>query len=330
MKLLSVVIPVYNTKPELFRRCLQPLADFDELEAIIVDDGSQSDAWACLEVIVRDSLPQAAVYRKENGGQNSARSFGTQRACGKYTLFLDSDDYLDEEALRGLLDALGTADEKIVSFDYQLVHPDGSCFKSIDRWAPGLRPVPMTRAISSCESLSLQAYLTDFLKAELPKLYCGVKIGEDLSSALVLLLDAGGMSSCGVNLYRYVKHGGSTLSAPCIDTVFDIQKAFDYVMAHVSDSLDPESARALSELAVRHVLYWGGIRSLQCLGYNRRIKRATLQWMDSRVPGWKELVAGAGFEGCNRMLLSLLANGHWACAAVLVGGWTALSGAQRN
>lgn len=325
MKLLSVVIPVYNTAQDLFRRCLQSLAGFDELETIIVDDGSNSDSWRRLETVIEELLPHALVYRKENGGQNSARSFGALKAQGKYTLFLDSDDYLDTAALRELLDTLSMTDEKIIAFDYQLVDESGFCLKSIDRWPSDLNPVSMATAILNSESLSLQVYLTDFLSGELLKLYRGVKIGEDLSSALVLLLDAGGMSSSGVNLYRYVKHGGSTLSTPRVDTVFDIQKAFDYVMKNTRASLDPAAEQAFCELAIRHVLYWGGIRSLQCLGFNRQIKRFTLGWMNSRVPSWKELVSGGNFTDCNHFLLFLLANGHWLMASAVVGFWTVLN-----
>lgn len=328
MKLLSVVVPVYNTNQDLFRRCLQSLVGFDELETIIVDDGSNSDSWRCLEAAIEELLPQALVYRKENGGQNSARSFGAQRAQGRYTLFLDSDDYLDVAALRELLEALSATDEKIIAFDYQLVDASGCCLKSIDRWPEGLSLVSMATAILNSESLSLQVYLTDFLKKELPKLYCGVKIGEDLSSALVLLLDANGMTSCGINLYRYVKHGDSTLSAPRIDTVFDIQKAFDYVMKNVRISLDSDSERALAKLAIRHVLYWGGIRSLRCLGFNRQIKRFTLEWMNLRVPGWKALLSDGNYTDCNSLLLSLLANGHWFAASAVVGCWAVLNNSR--
>lgn len=99
---VSVIIPVYNVEAYLCR-CVdsvlgQTLAD---IEVIIVDDGSPDgspaicDAYAAADSRVR-------VIHKANAGLGYARNTGIEAASGRYLCFLDSDDYLEPDALRKL------------------------------------------------------------------------------------------------------------------------------------------------------------------------------------------------------------------------------------
>ena len=91
-KRLSVIIPGYNTREELWRRCVDSVRRACCLndEIICVDDGSgmlvQED-WVRADVDDRVRL-----VRKENGGLSSARNLGLELAHGRYVTFVDSDD----------------------------------------------------------------------------------------------------------------------------------------------------------------------------------------------------------------------------------------------
>mgnify|MGYP003426240679 CR=1 FL=1 len=92
--LVSIVIPVYNTKAEFIKECIESIVDIKyPHEIIVVDDGSyEKDTLEFLEEI--KEYKNTRLLRKVNGGLSSARNFGINEAKGKYILPLDSDDKL--------------------------------------------------------------------------------------------------------------------------------------------------------------------------------------------------------------------------------------------
>ncbi len=91
---LSVIVPVYNVEKYL-RECLESILNqtFTDFEVILVDDGSKDSSGAiCDEYAEKDS--RVKVIHKENGGQSTARNTGFREARGKYTFFIDSDDFV--------------------------------------------------------------------------------------------------------------------------------------------------------------------------------------------------------------------------------------------
>lgn len=96
--MVSVVIPVYNTKNYL-RRSLDALVNQtiskSEFEIIAVNDGSTDGSPKILEEYKEKYPSFFKVYSKENGGQATARNLGIQVATGDYIGFADSDDYVD-------------------------------------------------------------------------------------------------------------------------------------------------------------------------------------------------------------------------------------------
>ena len=101
--LISVIIPVYNTKNYL-EKCLDSVLNqtYENLEVIIVDDGSTDGSEAmCDEYAQRDS--RVKVIHKENGGQCTARNVGLDMATGDYFAFVDSDDWIDERMYETLM-----------------------------------------------------------------------------------------------------------------------------------------------------------------------------------------------------------------------------------
>ena len=116
MAKVSVVIPVYNTKDYL-ARCVNSVLNqtFTDISVILVDDGSTDGSSAVCDSFMRDKRVQ--VIHKENGGLSSARNAGIERAEGEYICFVDSDDYLTENAIeRLILSAKSGADVVICGY----------------------------------------------------------------------------------------------------------------------------------------------------------------------------------------------------------------------
>lgn len=94
--LISVIVPVYNVEtylPECLDSILQQ--NYDELEIILVDDGSADDSGNICDAYA-DRDKRIVVIHQSNKGLSEARNAGIKRASGKYLMFVDSDDRLLE------------------------------------------------------------------------------------------------------------------------------------------------------------------------------------------------------------------------------------------
>ena len=94
---LSVIVPVYNSKEHL-SRCLDSILSqsFSDFELLLVDDGSKDGSGAvCDAYSEKDS--RVRVFHKENGGVSSARNVGIENADGQWLTFIDSDDWIEED-----------------------------------------------------------------------------------------------------------------------------------------------------------------------------------------------------------------------------------------
>lgn len=102
--LISVVVPVYNAE-KYIKCCIESILNQTncDLELVLVDDGSSDNSGAiCDEYAMKDS--RVKVFHQKNGGVCAARNTGLKHAEGDYISFVDSDDYLESNALEILYD----------------------------------------------------------------------------------------------------------------------------------------------------------------------------------------------------------------------------------
>ena len=100
--LFSVIIPVYNVEKYL-RACLDSMLGqtFSDWEAVCVNDGSTDGSAVILrEYAAKDN--RFRVVEQPNAGLSAARNTGMKHATGDFVLFLDSDDWLETNALETL------------------------------------------------------------------------------------------------------------------------------------------------------------------------------------------------------------------------------------
>ena len=96
---LSVVIPVYNVEQYL-RQCLDSLGVLgrEDIEVLLVNDGSTDGSRdICAEY--QERYGNVIVIDKENGGLSDARNKGTEVARGDYICYVDSDDWVEPDAI---------------------------------------------------------------------------------------------------------------------------------------------------------------------------------------------------------------------------------------
>ncbi len=106
MKLLSIVVPCYNSEDYLDRCLASLLTGGDDVEIIIVDDGSTDGTPEIADRYARDYPDTVKVIHKENGGHGSGINAGLKAASGEYFKVVDSDDRLDEHGLPAVIEYL--------------------------------------------------------------------------------------------------------------------------------------------------------------------------------------------------------------------------------
>ena len=99
---VSVIVPVYNVEKYL-EECVNSLIGqtLKEIEILLIDDGSTDSSGEICDQYAQQ-YDNIRVIHKENGGLGDARNVGASDAIGKYIYFIDSDDYLELEALEFL------------------------------------------------------------------------------------------------------------------------------------------------------------------------------------------------------------------------------------
>ena len=97
---ISVIVPVYNSEMYL-EKCIRSIVNqrqFVDYELILVDDGSTDNSINICNKFKKE-YENVLVLQKENGGPNSAILFSMSHVKGQYVLFVDSDDWIEEDTL---------------------------------------------------------------------------------------------------------------------------------------------------------------------------------------------------------------------------------------
>ena len=142
---VSFIVPVYNTQ-EFLPRCLDSLLGqtCPDIEIVVVNDGSPDGSAAIIDEYLRKDS-RVRVVEKSNGGLSSARNAGMDVARGDIIDFVDSDDYVEPNLAKFLVDTFAEEHPEIVVFGAecepaelaskrikQLLSPEACVFESFD------------------------------------------------------------------------------------------------------------------------------------------------------------------------------------------------------
>lgn len=121
--LLSIIIPFYNAESFLANALDSaiPTNQRDDVEIVLIDDGSK-DASAKIANQYVEQYPNIKLFQQENGGVSSARNLGISKANGKYIMFLDADDILDNQIYNNILPYLQLSVCDIAFFGVEMTH----------------------------------------------------------------------------------------------------------------------------------------------------------------------------------------------------------------
>jgi len=107
---VSIIIPCWNAEKYIADAIGSALGQsYPNIEVIVVNDGSTDGSQTVIDSF-KDRVVSIVV---ENGGANKARNIGIKMSSGNYVMFLDADDYIEDELLASLVDEISKAEADI-------------------------------------------------------------------------------------------------------------------------------------------------------------------------------------------------------------------------
>ena len=119
---LSIIVPCYNVE-KYIDRCIRSLIEqtleHSEYELILVDDASIDSTWERIQAWEK-KFPKLikAVHYDDNGRSGKARNTGLIYAEGEYIGYVDSDDWVEPDMFKSLLDEAYSGNQDIVMCRY--------------------------------------------------------------------------------------------------------------------------------------------------------------------------------------------------------------------
>jgi len=121
---VSIIVPIYKVE-KYIHRCVDSIIHqtYSNLEIILVNDGSpdncgkMADHYRALDERIK-------VIHKQNGGLSDARNKGMELATGEFTMFVDSDDWLDEKMVETMVNQAVTFQADIVQTAFYYAYDD--------------------------------------------------------------------------------------------------------------------------------------------------------------------------------------------------------------
>lgn len=210
---ISVIVPVYYTGAYL-EKCINSVLaqSFTDFEILLINDGScNEDRALCDKLAQKNSCIR--VFHNENCGLAYSRNFGVGKARGEYVFFLDSDDYLSNDAFYVLYKRAEETDSDITMAGFIYETEDGNktynCFKNavldnqaLSKYLPELKEKNL---IDTCVD---KLYKRSFLESTGVKMPVG-EIFEDTAFNLELLEYNPKIVSVDGCFYHYVQRMGS-------------------------------------------------------------------------------------------------------------------------
>lgn len=229
MPKISVIVPVYKVENYL-DKCIESIQNqsYSDIEIILVDDGSPDNCGKICDEYAKNDT-RIKVLHKENAGVSVARNTGMAAATGEYIMFVDSDDYIDENMISDMVSHL-PADIVICGLKY--VNTDGTV---LDLYF-----------LDSEESITREEFIDSYFEiAERRHIFGGpvnklfkkkiisehnlefnpeISICEDTLFVIEYLKKSENVSLVSKPYYNYVRYGSDTLTCKYNDNAFEICK----------------------------------------------------------------------------------------------------------
>ena len=232
----SIIIPVYNVEKYL-EKCINSVLsqNIEDYEVILIDDGSTDKSPEICDLYAKGN-PKISCRHKENGGLSDARNCGIEQANGDYLLFVDSDDYLEENCLKEIAGYLDHQPDVLIT-RFVEVYPDKEYFRDERMCGYKMKFISKSEAINwimkeSYNTWPAQKYIvsTKFVNANHIRFKKGY-LHEDIDWTIRLCIYGEKFCMCDTKWYYHVMvREGSIMNVVRPKRIVDVlDMAFDFI-----------------------------------------------------------------------------------------------------
>ena len=134
-KQISIIIPVYNGE-QFIDKCLssvvaQVAIDLEVIDVIVINDGSTDGSLGIMREYEANYPGIVRVIDQANQGAANTRNNGVKLAAGKHLMFVDQDDFINEDCCHVFYHEIEERQLDVVQGGYALVAQDGSLIRRI-------------------------------------------------------------------------------------------------------------------------------------------------------------------------------------------------------
>lgn len=304
MRLLSVIIPVYQAE-ETIERCVKSVMrqTYDHMEIIIIDDGSTDQSFQIGKNLAEDDN-RVRVIKKEHAGVTAARKAGVEMASGEYITFVDADDWIEEKYFEQLMTDIDDAD--VVITEYYVIEKENQQEAVSDQHLEaGLYLGKEMESIVEklitpggiASSLWNKVMKASLLRAAIPRVSDEIYLFEDLAIMLQVLMAAEKVRIAVVPGYHYCMNLKSLMHSRHKDYLLNLHYLFQFLHTLLESCAYQER---LMKGFYRYMRLW----VLQAPYYlDLRLKDMAVQFQDlyfpyfGRLKNARIILYGAGYVG---------------------------------
>ena len=240
MKLISVIIPVYNAEKQI-EKCLKSVIEqtYDKIEIIVINDGSTDNSLNVIKECSKNDK-RIRLINIQNKGVSAARNLGINEAKGEYICFIDADDYVDTNLIENL-QLYFEQDYDLIKYKAVSVDKSGNVLEYFN--GETFRLLNGQEAFNAmfANDVMLQVpWLYLYKKQFLIKnnfSYPEGKVHEDFARTILIILKAEKICSTDVCGYYYVQTDKSITRGNDDERIYqksmDIIEHYDYIMEEI-------------------------------------------------------------------------------------------------
>lgn len=206
--LVSVIIPVYNASLYV-EKCIDSVFSqtFKNIEVIAVNDGSKDTSLTILYKL-KTKYPNMKIIDKENTGVSDTRNVGIKAATGNYILFVDSDDYIEDNMIEVMLKKARETKADVVRCNANIFNVSGGItHENLTYFSNKLfstkDDVIYKRFFTDTDALNCYTPLLLINKKSVVSFDTSLVFIEDIDFYLRLFLNSSSIYFLDMNLYNY-------------------------------------------------------------------------------------------------------------------------------
>lgn len=267
---ISVIVPVYNVSRYL-EKCVNSITnqDFTDIEIILVDDCSPDNSGEICDRLAENDSRIKVIHKKKNGGLGEARKTGMQYVRGEWTIFADSDDWLEPNTFSCLLNTVGEETDIVifgVNFRYENKRGEEKYTVSVKpERAVCSTAEEIGSLIAELDGRALFPYMwnklyrTEFLKSSGVE-FNSIQSMEDFFFNIELIPKAKSVAVLDCALYNYRKPSHETLVSAYNPNFFALSKKrylSEKKCLEVLGAATAENMQLLYSIYIKHIISCG-------------------------------------------------------------------------